>query len=192
MDDLKIVKGIFDIGFNIFDRYEKWAKLRNKTDVKIRLLYLECRRNLALIDCIPEEGGDLKTLFQIVQKLETNVLEMVFMEDDGNKNFINALMKSGEDSKKREPEKRSKTILGIGMSLYVRVYILKRLFELHDAKSKLKNIRYEKRLKNIKDSYRSMVLGLYKTQAMTKIVKDEKQIEDDINSFEVASVRYFV
>lgn len=43
MIDGNIIKGIFDIGVNFFDRYEKWQTLKNKTAVKTRLLYQDSK-----------------------------------------------------------------------------------------------------------------------------------------------------
>ena len=46
---IPLLKGLYNLGTDCIDRYGKWKQLGDDVDAKIRLLYLECRRNLALL-----------------------------------------------------------------------------------------------------------------------------------------------
>ena len=180
---LDIVKGVYDISTNIYDRYAKWKSLDKEVSVKIRLLYLECKRNLALLDCISERARkDTKVneseFLSIAALLETDILEMVFMEGEKETKLFETLSQkvdveltrddvSGEEG--INSAKQRKSVIQLVMYVYVRVSILKKLASSKEGSKVLKNIKYRKRLENIKSAYISIIKGLSRSYAVKSL-----------------------
>ena len=69
---------------NLIDRMAEWKQLKNDVNTKLRLLYLECMRNLALLetldldtdhDDIPTDDEDYLSMAEC---LDIEILEMIF------------------------------------------------------------------------------------------------------------------
>jgi len=41
---------------SLYDRLSKWQQLGDDTVARIRLFYMECKRNLAVLDCVAVTG----------------------------------------------------------------------------------------------------------------------------------------
>lgn len=161
------------MGINIFDRLDKWHNLKQDVDAKIRLLYLECRRNLALLDCINEESIHTETgnieILKLFKLLETDILELIFMDgEQGNKlfkalskNMVNADLENDDgESAADNKNKINTTVIQTAMYCYVRISVLKKLGSISDEITILKNIHYKKRLSNMRKALLAIIKNL--------------------------------
>lgn len=179
-----MINALFDIGFNVFDRGKEWKALEKDVHAKTRLLYLECRRNLALIDCMKLENKD-KTisaadLLTIAGLLETNIIEMIFMDSEKGNKFFDILAKSVDQKYGNENDevtgdpheikgKGEKSIIKTAMFAYVRISLIKKLSSLPPKSKILDNIKLKTRLINIRDAMLSIVKKLREEDIIQKM-----------------------
>jgi len=181
-----MIKEFVDIGFNVFDRLNKWKQLEKDGHAKTRLLYLECRRNLALIDCMKlgdqNENGSAADLLNTAGLLETEILEMIFMDSEKGNKFFELLSKSvaqknddGNDEVTGDPDgikikgKGKKSIIEAAMFAYIRISLIKKLSSLTPNSSILDNINLKTRLKNIRNAILSIVKKLHEEDIIKKM-----------------------
>lgn len=173
-----MVKEYFGIGTDVLDRYTKWHNLKRDVNAKIRLLYLECRRNLALLDCINtdklNDEACLSDLLKLMLLFETDILEMIFMDGEkGNKLFdiflkpIVAEKENEDDSEKKE----MRTFVQAAMFIYVQASVLKKLGKPDIKASVLKKINYKVRISNLKKALSEIVKNLGDHNAVKQMLK---------------------
>ena len=181
---IPLLKGLYNIGTDCIDRYSKWKQLGDDVDAKIRLLYLECRRNLALLDCLRMEKGRMtKTesaaLLKIIPLLDTSIIEMAFMDDQKGKKLFDLLNKevdlklTEERTIKSEKQagkiKRRQTRIKVAMRIYTSVKVLEGLSRLNADEKMLRKLDYKRRISNIRAAYICMVKSLHKEPAINKL-----------------------
>jgi hypothetical protein len=187
---VSILKSAVTTGSDIFDRYQRWKLLGKDVDAKLRLFYLECRRNLSLLDCIKmknEAGAFIndKELLKTARLLNVDVLELVFMDGEKSHHLFEILSSpSGfqceewEEMEANTPSdnlSKKRTLLQLAMFVYVRIMVLKDIAELKDGQTTLKNMKYGVRLSNIKNAYLILVKKLHAHPA----IKELEQIDDE-------------
>ncbi|HCU67996.1 MAG TPA: hypothetical protein DGF30_01940 [Desulfomicrobium sp.] len=181
---IPLLKGLYNIGTDCIDRYSKWKQLGDDVDAKIRLLYLECRRNLALLDCLRMEKGRMTgtesaALLKIIPLLDTSIIEMAFMDDQKGKKLFELLNKevdlklTEERTIKSEKQagkiKRRQTRIKVAMHIYTSVKVLEGLNRLNTDGKMLKRLDYKKRISNIKAAYVCLVKSLHEESAINTL-----------------------
>ena len=181
---IPLLKGLYNIGTDCIDRYSKWKQLGDDIDAKIRLLYLECRRNLALLDCLRMEKGRMTgtesaALLKIIPLLDTSIIEMVFMDDQKGKKLFELLNKevdlklNEERTIKIERQagkiKQRQTRIKVAMYIYTSVKVLEGLSRLNADEKMLRKLDYKRRISNIRAAYICMVKSLHKEPAINKL-----------------------
>lgn len=153
------------LALGIFDRIKLWKEVKDGVKTQYRLLYLECMRNLDLIDVLNFENGegndeDFKS---IIKLLELDFIELTFF----NSNNIEVLQKLTYSKVEYINEEDNSTSLRQNplTSVYLKIKTVQKLVELEKKGKALKNINYKVRLKNIKS-------GLLK---IVKILSKEKE-----------------
>ena len=162
---IPLLKGLYNLGTDCIDRYGKWKQLGDDVDAKIRLLYLECRRNLALLDCLRMEKGRMtKTesaaLLKIIPLLDTSIIEMAFMDDQKGKKLFELLNKEVDlklteertikGKKQTGNAKRRPTRIKVAMRIYTSVKVLEGLSRLNADEKMLRKLDYKRRISNIR------------------------------------------
>ena len=56
---LNIIKDSYDISTSLFDRYQKWQELQKDNSVRLKLLELECKKNLDLLNTVITDSKKL-------------------------------------------------------------------------------------------------------------------------------------
>jgi len=181
---IPLLKGLYNIGTDCIDRYSKWKQLGDDIDAKIRLLYLECRRNLALLDCLRMEKGRMTgtesaALLKIIPLLDTSIIEMVFMDDQKGKKLFELLNKevdlklNEERTIKIERQagkiKQRQTRIKVAMYIYTSVKVLEGLSRLNADEKMLRKLDYKRRISNIRAAYICMVKSLHKEPAINTL-----------------------
>ena len=181
---IPLLKGLYNIGTDCIDRYSKWKQLGDDIDAKIRLLYLECRRNLALLDCLRMEKGRMTgtesaALLKIIPLLDTSIIEMVFMDDQKGKKLFELLNKevdlklNEERTIKIERQagkiKQRQTRIKVAMYIYTSVKVLEGLSRLNADEKMLRKLDYKRRISNIRSAYICMVKSLHKEPAINTL-----------------------
>jgi len=189
---LSFIPDTYGCATDVYDRIKKWRDLGDDNDARLRLFYLECKRNLAVLDCIgtrrTSESTDESELRFIAPLLETNMLEMLFLADPEGTSLFKVLAKKatvetkGKDSFEDESgqvpglhgssgnKARTKTVIQWAMFIYVRVAALKKLAEMRDGLDSLKKIKYRQRLYNIKAAYLGIIEELTEQEAIKEMV----------------------
>ena len=161
------------MGSELIDRIGKWRQLGNDVSTKLRLLYLECRRNLALLSTlhlgddareVPQDDPDYRA---VIPHLETEVLELAFFEGRENEGFFKVLeetLKPGEETALKDMDdaatRGSRTLLHEAVALYVSVTTLRKLAALPGKGQASREIQFKTRLRNIRASLRAIVASL--------------------------------
>ena len=181
---IPLLKGLYNLGTDCIDRYGKWKQLGDDVVAKIRLLYLECRRNLALLDCLRMEKGRMtKTesaaLLKIIPLLDTSIIEMAFMDDQKGKKLFELLNKEVDlklteertikGKKQTGNAKRRPTRIKVAMRIYTSVKVLEGLSRLNADEKMLRKLDYKRRISNIRAAYICMVKSLHKEPAINTL-----------------------
>jgi len=146
----------------IFDRIKLWKNVKDGVKTQYRLLYLECMRNLDLIDVLNLEnpnGNDIDYK-SVIKLLETNFIELTFFNKHNNKILIS--LTECETDYENEEDIVSNFRQNLLTSVYLKIKTVQKLVELEKKGDALKNINYKVRLKNIKSSLLKIVKILSK------------------------------
>ena len=149
----------------IVDRFTKWKQGRYNTGARLRLLYLECERNVALVRCINTSDtlsgvGRIPKGIPMASELDTDILEMAFLEGFEGRSFLmgikDARIQVGEtDDDSTSQTDKMNSLSGALASILVRVTLLKKLARV--VKSHEDAIDYTvdiaKRLQNLQKDY---------------------------------------
>lgn len=141
----------------LFDKIEKWQKLKGEVQTRYRLLYLECKRNLSLIDCLNLEKGDGqdKDLLNIIPKLSTDIIELVFL-DSSNRKILKSILNAQTDFEAESKNTKVEKLNSI-TSVYIKITTLKSIYELNPNGNMLKRINYKTRIKNIQNGLLTLI-----------------------------------
>ena len=170
---------------DILDRIVKWRRLKNDLHTTLRLLYLECRRNLELLgiveldktDGIPTSDEDFRT---IILCLETEILEMVFLEGEKNRKMYELLRRKlkineldDEEEKGNGPVRKVSVIYAI-VFLYVKIHTLKKIALMEKKGKALRKIYFRARLRNIKENMLNILEVLAVHKEIREIIREEE------------------
>jgi hypothetical protein len=180
------VENYYNLLTDVFERLSKWRQLKNEIHTKLRLLYLECRRNLELLNVIeldnPEgiltDDEDYKST---ANALQTEVLEMVFLDGRPNnklyeslrKNFKYTEISEGEDGAPNKKEQHASVIQAV-VYLYVKIDSLKKILGIERKGSAHKKIYIRARLANIKENFIHVVNLLSSHKEVKEILCGER------------------
>jgi hypothetical protein len=154
---------------DVYDRLSKWRDLRRETHTKLRLLFLECRRNLEILEVIELEKTngihtDDEDFKSAANALSIEVIEMVFLGEKGSGKLYEILRKkmrvtetTGHGEDEDESHEREMSVMQAIVYLYVKIATLKKILSIERKGSALKKIYYRSRLSNIKVNFLNIV-----------------------------------
>lgn len=156
---------VLNTAVDIFDRISKWNTITGNSKAKLRLLYLECQKNLTLIDSLNLNKNDEidNDYISIINCIETDILEMIFFEGKESKKFLEILKKTIikkniENEVDGIEEKSMKALTFV----YIKIDVLKKLTTIKNEGIALRKINFKVRLKNIRDGLLKIVKTLKK------------------------------
>lgn len=173
---------------DLYDRISKWKQLKDDLAIKVRLLYLECSRNLAVLNTIIlERGGaeikaDDEDYIAIVSSLEIEILEMLFFEGEKNSKFfklLNERMDTALDDPNIEKQRAGSkdqtppTVIQACVSLYVSIDTLKKISKMPRKGSALKKVNFRTRLRNIRSNFLAIVQMLSRHKEVESILREK-------------------
>jgi hypothetical protein len=136
----------------LYERYRQWVDARNDAEALTRLVCLELRRNLALLDAlrIDDAPEDSAAFLEATKLLETELLEQIFLPGKGSARLRERLdePKDGEDE--AEDDGDSVPMTNHLMRLYVRIIAIQKLAALPQDAEGLRKIQYGRRLRHIR------------------------------------------
>lgn len=149
---------INSLGGQLLDRSFQWVQAKQDNDSKIRMLYLECLRNLGLLDCLnlesPKASKSNDPDFIAVAKLiDVGIIELVFAEGKRNHLLFKSLSKTVSvnlDNTEQEDDKDPKTLLEALLYLYKKSFVLSKLIAVEKKGNALKRINFRVRLHNFR------------------------------------------
>ena len=152
---LDIISAVQSSSLTLSDLILK-SKLRSiKTKAKLELLYLECRRNLALLDTV-DWGAATKNdsgLRRFASHIQTEILQMIFLDGlDGDNGALKKLQdiplvdEESVTAKPKPPKPVKATSAAI--FLFQRINIVKHLAHLEAPTSGMRNIHFKRVLGN--------------------------------------------
>ncbi len=148
-------------GLNVIERFNSWNDSKIRSKVRLRLLYAECFRNHALLCAVdltgPSKKSDISAWKVIIDKLETQIIELIFLEGKENLKlfeYIKNMQFYKETGEKAEPVHAKDFSI-----LLNKILVLKKIAEIGDNE-RLKNVRYKVRLTNIKNALGAILSGM--------------------------------
>ncbi len=169
---------------DVYDRLSKWRDLKREIHTKLRLLYLECRRNLEMLEVVELEKTngiytDDEDFKSVANALSIDVLEMVFLEEKGSgklyeilrkKMSVTETIKHGEDGD--ESRDRDMSVMQAIVYLYVKIATLRKILAIEKKGVALKKIYLRSRLSNIKLNFLNIVTMLACHKEVKEILCD--------------------
>ena len=182
----------------ILQAYKSWKDLAGNDGhaIKLRLLYLEAKENLGLLDTLDLSSGDSNiaqddiAYRNIIPHLETSILEMIFMEgidlasaqaEVAKSEQLSALQKvkiffvgNANDVPAENGDSESKeeqmNLVQASAFVAVRISILKKLASTEVTGAAQAKIYYRRRLQNIKSALLGIVNHLGEHPALKDFV----------------------
>jgi hypothetical protein len=166
------MENYYNLLTDVYERLSKWKQLRNEIHTKLRLLYLECRRNLEILEVVELEQTnhihtDDEDYKSVIKALGTDILEMVFLEGKSSNKLYESLRKEfkfreiGEhDDKEQAGREESVSVMQAIVYLYVKIDTLKKILAIEKKGSALKKVYLRSRLSNIKENFINVVTFL--------------------------------
>jgi len=148
IDTAKAFASVFG---GLYERYRQWIDARNDAEALTKLVCLELRRNLALLDAlrIDDAPEDSEAFLEASKLLETEVLEQIFLPGKGSAKLRESL--DGQDKDDDEDDDGdSVPMTNHLMRLYVRIIAVQKLAALPQGAQGLRKIRYGQRLRHIR------------------------------------------
>lgn len=190
----------------ILQAYKSWKDLAGNDGpaIKLRLLYLETKENLGLLDTLYLSSSKLEisqddiAFRNIIPHLETSILEMIFMEgidlasaqaEVAKSEQLSVLQKikifvvgnddvstknGDSESKDNESKEEQMSLVQACAFVAVRISILKKLASTEVAGAAQANIHYRRRLQNIKSALLGIVNHLGEHPALKDFVYNPK------------------
>lgn len=161
-----------EMGLNLFDRLMKWKEIGLNAKARLRLLYAECHRNLALLEAI--EFNETSTevnpeeLIPFIDQLDFQFLEMIFLEGKENRMLFKLIQ--NVELYNEEGEENKKLDFSDFSILLNKMTILKKLVYIKKNKM-LKMIRYKVRINNIVKLLKAIIDGIKKNENVLLNIK---------------------
>ncbi len=138
----------------LYERYRQWVDARNDAEALTKLVCLELRRNLALLDAlrIDDAPEDSAAFLEASKLLETEVLEQIFLPGKGSARLRERLDGSNEedDADDEADDGDSVPMTNHLMRLYVRIIAIQKLAAIPQDAPGLRKIQYGRRLRHIR------------------------------------------
>jgi hypothetical protein len=143
-------KAVVSVVGGLYERYQQWVDARQDAEALTRLLCLELRRNLALLDALRLDDApeDSPAFLEACRLLETEVLEQIFLPGKGSARLRGRLDEVSDDEQSEDDD--SVPLTNHLMRLYVRVIAVQKLSALPQNAEGLRKIRYGERLRRIR------------------------------------------
>ncbi len=151
---IETAKAVASVVGSLYERYRQWQGARDDAEALEKLLCLELRRNLALLDALRLDDApqDSAAFLEAAKLLETEVIEQVFLPGKGSLSLRERL---DEQERERDTEQDddgdSVPMTNHLMRLYVRIVAIQKVAALPQDAQGLRKIRYGTRLCNIRD-----------------------------------------
>lgn len=180
------VKAFYNPITDLYDRIGKWKQLQDDLATKVRLLYLECCRNLALLNSLNLSRSGTKAkiddpdFLAAAAALEVEILEMIFFEGEKNSKFFKLLSKKIEmqpeesDAAPLPPGAETsaeRNIIQAAVSLYISIATLKKVAVMPRTGKALKRINFRTRLANIRTNLLAIVKVLAAAEEIGAILR---------------------
>jgi hypothetical protein len=145
-------KAFVSVVGGLYERYRQWVDARNDADALTKLVCLELRRNLALLDAlrIDDDPEDSEAFLEASKLLETELLEQIFLPGKGSARLRERLDEPQKDDDEPEDDADSVPMTNHLMRLYVRIIAVQKLAVLPQGARGLRKIRYGQRLRHIR------------------------------------------
>ena len=182
------VSGLLPV--DVVQTFKEWRVLKKNIHAILRLLYLECLKNVELLKCLNLEDSKVPQndpdFFRVIEQLEITTIEFLFLEGEKNTKIFNILSEKSEiiyekgDRKTQDSSGQTEiTLIQVVIFIYLKINVLKKLSRvyrtdggfLEAGKGKvLKNIRYKTRLNNIKSNLIEIIKVLERQKEFKKIM----------------------
>jgi hypothetical protein len=149
---IEAAKAVASVMGGLYERYRQWVDAREDAEALEKLLCLELRRNLALLDALRLDDApqDSSAFLEAAKLLETEVIEQIFLPGKGS-----ARLRERLDEREAEGEQDddgdSVPVTNYLMRLYVRIIAIQKIAALPQDAQGLRKIRYATRLCTIRD-----------------------------------------
>ncbi len=149
---IETAKAVASVVGGLYERYLQWQGARDDAEALEKLLCLELRRNLALLDALRLDDApqDSAAFLETAKLLETEVLEQVFLPGKGSLRLRQRLDER-ELENEQDDDGDSVPMTNFLMRLYVRIIAIQKVAALPQDAQGLRKIRYGTRLCNIRE-----------------------------------------
>ncbi|HVJ17733.1 MAG TPA: hypothetical protein VM686_20065 [Polyangiaceae bacterium] len=149
VDTAKAFASVFG---GLYERYRQWTDARNDAEALTKLVCLELRRNLALLDAlrIDDAPEDSAAFLEASKLLETEVLEQIFLPGKGSARLRERLDEPQDDNDDEADDGDAVPMTNHLMRLYVRIIAIQKLSALPQDAPGLRKIQYGRRLRHIR------------------------------------------
>ncbi|HEV8246823.1 MAG TPA: hypothetical protein VGP93_13690 [Polyangiaceae bacterium] len=147
---IETAKVVASVVGGLYERFRQWQDARDDAEALEKLVCLELRRNLALLDALRLEDApqDSAAFLEAAKLLESEVLEQVFLPGKGSSRLRERLDRRAADSDP-DDDGDSVPVTNYLMRLYVRIVAIQKIAALSQEAQGLRKIRYGTRLCNI-------------------------------------------
>ena len=146
----------------LFDRWRQYLSLRSDAEALVRLVAIECRRNLALLNALrlselaEQSDPDFLTVAEL---LETEALEALFAIGPKEAK-AREILAQRIDTTLVDDEPDEDLPSELLLRIYVRITAMQKLLRLSRLGNGLRDIRWRTRLRNAARDLREAVSGL--------------------------------
>jgi hypothetical protein len=186
---LDAIKMMMGAASDLYERWREMQGLRKDAEALRRLMLLECRRNLALLEALKLDGDaaqDDPALKHVAQELEVKVLEQLFLPGKGAAKMLAELeavdrelleASDHDELEAGQPEREGADSMSLLMRLYVRCVAVQKLARLPAEGEALRAIRFRTRLANIRRWNRSLVPALDPDARHKRRTRERRRLE---------------
>lgn len=145
-------KAVASVVGGLYERYRQWVDARNDAEALTKLVCLELRRNLALLDALrlDDAAEDSEAFLEATKLLETELLEQIFLPGKGAARLRERLDAPRDQDGDEDEDGDSVPMTNHLMRLYVRIVAIQKLAALPQDAEGLRKIRYGRRLRHIR------------------------------------------
>jgi hypothetical protein len=151
------INKVIGTSVSVIDKIVAARDLGRDVEALLRAVYVETKKNLAIIElcCIEARDIDDNVKIEIVSELTTDSYQALFLAGRSNTRLFKKLEENVKDQPQYEAELGqerpiTKNVLQSITFLTVRIQVLQRLGQLSSRKTILKHVKIRIRIKNIK------------------------------------------
>lgn len=146
---------------SLFERWRQYLALRGDAEALVRLVAIECRRNLAVLSALRLDSAEQSDpdLLAVAAVLESEALESLFAVGPKENKARKILAQPAAPSKVADDA--DEDLPGeLLLRIYVRLTAMQKLLRLPRVGAALREIRWRTRLSNVESDLRTAVAGL--------------------------------